>query len=122
VKAVFQSLKERHTFVFFIVMFVILTIALDPSRTIDTKVLAKHDKLKHIAAFFTLSYFFFESSIRLKNSVKFFILFFFMCTIEYLQQVIGRGPISFGDIIAGISGVLLYLLFKYTIKNLFYKP
>lgn len=94
----------------------IFFIAFDPTRVVDGQVLPNSDKSKHIAAFFTLSYFLFESTIKLQNIYRFLILVSLAFIIEYVQSMIGREA-SINDFIASSFGVILFIFVKTIIKN-----
>jgi VanZ family protein len=95
----------------------IFFIAFDPTRVVDTQVLPNSDKSKHIGAFLTLSYFLFESTIKLQNIYRFLILVSLAFIIEYVQSMIGREA-SINDFIASSFGVVLFILIKTIIKKL----
>ena len=95
----------------------IFFIAFDSTRVVDTQVLPNSDKSKHIGAFFTLSYFLFESTIKLQNIYRFLILVSLAFIIEYVQSMIGREA-SINDFIASSFGVILFILMKTIIKKL----
>ena len=114
----FENIKDKYIYIFILLIIVIFSIAFDPVRTIDSQVLASSDKSKHIAAFFTLSYFLFESTIKLHDLFRFLILVFLAFFIEYVQSIIGREA-SMMDFLASSSGVLIYILLRYTYKKVF---
>lgn len=114
----FKKKKEKNTIVFFFFMIFIFAVAFDPMYTVDKKILASYDKIKHIAAFFVLSYFLFESSVQIHKIYKFVILITLALFIEYVQDMIGRES-SLNDIIASISGILLFIFIKSMIKRFY---
>ena len=114
---IFRNLKDIYIYIFVLLTIVIFSIAFDPVRTVDAQVLASSDKLKHIAAFFTLSYFLFESTIKLQNIYRFLILISLAFIIEYVQSMIGREA-SIDDFIASSFGVLLFIFVKTIMKKL----
>ena len=95
----------------------IFFIAFDPTRVVDTQILPNSDKSKHMGAFFTLSYFLFESTIKLQNIYRFLILVSLAFIIEYVQSMIGREA-SIDDFIASSFGVLLFIFVKTIMKKL----
>ena len=109
-------MKEKNTWLFFFFIIFIFTIAFDSSRTIDKEILNNHDKIKHIAAFFVLGYFLYESSIKINNYLKFLILIFLAFSIEYIQSIIGREA-SIKDFLASSFGVFLFLFFRFIFKR-----
>ena len=117
-KKLFKNIKDKYIYLFVLLTIVIFSIAFDPVRTIDSQVLETSDKLKHIAAFFTLSYFLFESTIKFHDLFRFLILVFLAFFIEYVQSIIGREA-SLMDFLASTSGVLIYILLRYTYKKVF---
>lgn len=117
-KKLSKNIKDKYIYIFVLLTIVIFSIAFDPVRTVDSQVLETSDKLKHIAAFFTLSYFLFESTIKLHDLYRFSILVFLAFFIEYVQSIIGREA-SMMDFLASTSGVLIYILLRYTYKKVF---
>lgn len=101
---------------FFFCMFIFFAIAFDPNYIVDKKVFYHFDKIKHISAFFVLSYFLFASSIKIHYFFKFTILVFIGFFIEYVQQMIGRQA-SIGDFLASFSGIVLFVIVKIIIKR-----
>lgn len=97
-------------------MFVFFTIAFDPSSIVDKKIFYHFDKIKHILAFFVLSYFLFGSSIKIHYFFKFTILVFISFFIEYVQQRIGRQA-SISDFLASFSGIILFVIVKIMFKK-----
>jgi VanZ family protein len=95
----------------------IFFIAFDPTRVVDIQILPNSDKTKHIGAFFTLSYFLFESTIKIQNIYKILILGSLALIIEYVQSMIGREA-SINDFIASFFGVILFIFVKTIIKKL----
>jgi len=87
-------------------------IAFDPTRTIDTKILASFDKVKHVLAFLVISYLFVESSIKLNIWLKIFLLFFVAFFIEYIQSLVGRSS-NILDFIASVSGIGIFFLVRF---------
>jgi len=87
-------------------------IAFDPTRTIDTKILASFDKVKHVLAFLIITYLFIESSIKLNIWLKVFLLIFIAFFIEYIQSLVGRSS-NILDFIASVSGVGLFFCIKF---------
>jgi len=103
--------------IFFIVLISIISLALYPRDFVtlgDT--IPFEDKFKHVLAFFTLSFLFYKSFENIKDIYKFLLLIIFACAIEVAQSFIGREA-SFADIIASISGVLLYLLVSKALRE-----
>ena len=94
----------------------IFFIAFDPTRVVDTQVLPNSDKIKHMGAFFILSYFLFESTIKLQNIYRFLILVSLAFIIEYVQSMIAREA-SIDDFIASSFGVILFIFVKTIIKK-----
>jgi len=113
-KNLFSNLKEKNTFIFFLVIFGIFAIAFDPSRNVDKVLLVNFDKVKHLLAFVVLSYFFVESSIKLKEILKILILVMIAFFIECVQFIIGREA-SFLDFLASISGIGIFVLVRFFI-------
>jgi len=102
---------------FFILLISISFLALYPNDfiTLDQGI-PYEDKIKHILAFFVLSFFLYKSFKEIKGIYKFFLLIIFAGTIEIVQTFISREA-SFADIIASISGVLLYLLVSKALRE-----
>ena len=94
----------------------ILVLALSPEYDVKIIDFEINDKLKHIIAFFTLSFFFFKSFENISDKYKFFILSFFAIVLEIIQSFVGREA-SFADFIASFFGVVLYLLLSNVIKE-----
>jgi hypothetical protein len=115
-KWLFSDIKEKNTIIFFFLMFSIFAIAFDSSRTVDKQILNNYDKIKHIFAFFVLSYFLFESSINISKYFKFIILLSLAFIIEYVQSMIGREA-SLIDFVASSSGILLFIFIKFMFKK-----
>jgi|GEM_PF-5038380 len=97
-------------------MLFIFIVAFDPSHAIDKKILNNYDKLKHIGAFLVLSYFLFESSVRIHDFFKFTILVSLAIFIEYVQSMIERQA-SVMDFLASFSGIVLFIFIKFIIKK-----
>ena len=93
-------------------MIFIFIVAFDPNHVIDKKILDQYDKVKHIMAFLVLSYFLFESSIRLHDFFKFLILVSLALSIEYNQGMIGR-EFSILDFLASSLGIVLFMVIKF---------
>lgn len=98
------------------VLFIILIFALSPKETIDIKLFEHSDKLKHIVAFLTLSFFFYQSFKKIKNIYKFLILALFTILLEVVQSFVGREA-SIIDAFSSLIGILLYLLILNVIKE-----
>jgi len=111
-KSLFSNLKEKNTFIFFLVIFAIFAIAFDPSHNVDKIFLTNFDKIKHILAFVVISYLFIESSIKLKVILKIAILVLIAFFIEYVQFMIGREASSL-DFLASISGIGIFFLVRF---------
>ncbi len=98
--------------IFFILLISIISLALYPKDFITlSQGIHYEDKIKHIMAFFTLSYFFYSGFKDFENNFKFFTLVVIALVIEVLQGYVGREP-SVVDFIASIVGILTYLLIK----------
>lgn len=96
--------------IFFIVLISIISLALYPRDFITLSQDIPHeDKMKHVIAFMTLSFFFYKSFENIKNIYKFWILIIFACGIEVAQSFTGRES-SFADILASVTGIFLCLL------------
>lgn len=101
---------------FVFVTFFILILALSSENFIYIENLFPHmDKVKHIIAFFTLSFFFFKSFNNLNNKYKLSVLIIFACVLEVLQSFVGREA-SILDVLASFIGIFIYLCFS-KIKN-----
>lgn len=72
------------------------------------------DKVKHLLAFFVLSFFFHISFMKI--NYKFYILTFFAITLELIQSFTYREA-SFLDFISSFMGILLF----YTLLSLYKK-
>lgn len=102
--------------VFFILLFIVIYFSVETNIKINTYPFEHSDKLKHIIAFFTLSFFFFKSFKDINNKFKFSILALFAVLIEGIQSFIGREA-SFNDALASLLGIVLYLLILKVIKE-----
>lgn len=111
-RKLFDNIKEKNTLIFFFLMLFIFIAAFDPTHAIDKKILNNYDKIKHIGAFFALSLFLFESSIKINKYYKFIILISLAFSIEYIQSMIGREA-SIKDFLASFSGVVLFIFIKF---------
>ncbi|MAC85221.1 MAG: hypothetical protein CL624_13910 [Arcobacter sp.] len=95
---------------FFIILISIAFLAFYPKDFISLdQGIPYEDKLKHIIAFFVLSFFFYKSFENFKNVYKFYFLVIFACAIEIVQSFVGREA-NILDFIASCFGILLYLL------------
>ena len=99
----------KFNLLFFIFLGITIIFAISPNNTLDTKLFEHSDKIKHIIAFFVLSFFFFKSFENFKNVYKFYFLVIFACAIEIVQSFVGREA-NILDFIASCFGILLYLL------------
>jgi VanZ family protein len=99
----------KYKIVSIFILFIILAFTISPKETIDIKLFEHSDKIKHIIAFFTLSFFLYKSFENIKNKYKFYSLVIFACVIEIIQSFVGREA-SIADFMASCFGVLLYLL------------
>ena len=100
----------------------IISLALYPKDFITlSQNIPNEDKIKHVIAFITLSFFFFKSFHNIRYIYKIVILIIFACFIEIAQIFVGR-EFSFADIAASISGILVCLLILKVIEeNIKYK-
>ena len=112
----FKNIREKNTFIFFILLFTIFIIAFDPNHRIDTLILNEYDKLKHFLAFFIISYLFIQNSIKLNVILKFSILVFIAFFIEYIQGELGRQA-NFLDFLASFLGISIFFLLKFILKK-----
>jgi VanZ family protein len=114
-KRKFINIKEKNSFLFFIILIIIFIIAFDPSHQIEKTFLPANDKIKHILAFFVISYLFIENSLKIKNKLKIFILIFIAIFIEFIQSIIGREASIF-DFVSSLIGIVSFI----SIKKLFF--
>ena len=98
---------------FFFFLFITIVFSFFSDFGIKTYYFEGMDKIKHIVAFFTISFFFYKSFYNIRDIHKFFILVTFAGIIELVQSFVGREA-SFLDFIASCLGVILYLLLSST--------
>jgi VanZ family protein len=99
-------------------MFIFFAIAFDPDSIVDKKIFYHFDKIKHILAFFVLSYFLFTSSVKIHHIFKFIILVFICFFIEYVQEMIGRQA-SLEDFLASFFGIVLFVILRIIVRRFF---
>ena len=122
IKNIINFIKKYNTYFFILLLICIFIIALDPSRSIDKMFLETHDKIKHIFAFFIVSFFFIENSdIKLNIYIKTILLFLFALSLEIVQKIIGRSSVDFYDFLASSLGILVFLLLRHILKKLIEK-
>ncbi len=104
----------------FLTLFIVISIlflALSPENLGFTLVDFKNsDKLKHVFAFFVLSYFLYKTFYRLTRNQKFLLLVFFAFLIEFLQIFSNRES-SLMDFLASVFGICLYLVVDKVLKR-----
>lgn len=107
----------KFTTLFLLVLSITFFIAFDTNRTIDKLIFPSLDKIKHLIAFFTLSFFLMESTIPLKKYIKILLLISIAIFIETFQFIIGR-ELSLLDLCASIFGIFLYIFISFSILKL----
>lgn len=103
--------KKVNNILFLLALVSISFFAFDPQRLVDNMVLPQYDYIKHIFAFFILSYFFIHGFEQIRLNVKVAILLCLIVLIEIIQIPVGRDG-SIKDILSGVLGIVLYFIFK----------
>lgn len=101
---------NKYFFGLLIVVFLILLIGLTPDDYIKTFDFKYADKIKHILAFFVLSFFLYKSFEEIKGIYKFYSLVIFACAIEIIQSFVGREA-NILDFMASCFGIIIYIVF-----------
>lgn len=111
-----MNLKNKNTILFFCFLFLICFFAFKKESIETTSLFENEDKVKHVLAFFILSYFLFCKSINIKLSIKIFILILIAFLIEYSQSFFYRES-SFFDFLASCIGIILYVVGDIILKK-----
>ena len=101
---------------FFLFLFITIIFSFFSDFGIKTYYFEGMDKIKHILAFFVLSFFLYKSFEEIKGLYKFYSLVIFGCAIEIMQSFVGREA-NMIDFLASCFGVLLYLLISQVRKE-----
>ncbi|HIP41219.1 MAG TPA: antibiotic resistance protein VanZ [Campylobacterales bacterium] len=113
--------KQYFKILFFITTTVIFILAIVPNDHIDLGFVYA-DKIKHVTAFFVLSLLLNRSSSRLKHRLRNMgALLLFGIFIELIQSFISYRTASPDDIIADVTGILLFQLFYSLLRLIRYR-
>jgi len=103
--------KRFYKFLFFSAVWTILILATIPDDGVELD-LAYEDKIKHIIAFFTLSFLLNKASSTIKHRVRnIFALLLFGIFIEIVQMFLPYREASVADIYADLTGILIFQLY-----------
>jgi len=119
--------KNKFKVVFFISIIIVLYLALVPENSESLFDFEHFDKIKHAIVFFILSFLLNRSSSDITKRVRNILaLFGFGLLIEFLQSFTSYRTVSLGDILANLTGILLfqvtYSLLKFWQKKRRSKP
>lgn len=101
--------KNQFKVVFFISIIIVLYLALVPENSESLFDFEHFDKVKHAIVFFILSFLLNRSSSDITKRVRNILaLFGFGLLIEFLQSFTGYRTVSLGDVLANLTGILLF--------------
>ena len=102
--------KDTYKKLFFFTAGVIFILAVVPNDGVELDI-DYADKIKHIFAFFTLSFLLNRASSTIKHRVRnIFILLFFGILIEVVQMFLPYRESSVADVYADLTGILIFQL------------
>ncbi len=105
-----QLTRESYKRIFFFTAGVIFILAVVPSDGIELS-FEYEDKIKHIFAFFTLSFLLNRASSTIEHRVRNMVaLLLFGAVIELVQSFLPYREASMGDIYADLTGILIFQL------------